>query len=137
MANTDNLKRGNPDTQFTSGRQAVENGRKGGLTRAANERKRKTLRETAEIMLQTELPDDVKAKLKDKGIDAADYSDAVIAYAIQSVMRGNSNMFGQLLKLMGEGSERIELQNLNDDSAAALDELFKENERKFNQSDQS
>ena len=80
--------------------------------------------------------EDVK-KLKDKGIDAADYSDAVIAYAIQSVMRGNSNMFGQLLKLMGEGSERIELQNLNDDSAAALDELFKENERKFNQSDQS
>lgn len=137
MANTDNLKRGNPDTQFQSGRKAVDAGRKGGIASGEAKRRKKTLRETAEIMLQTELPDDVKAKLKDKGIDAADYSDAVIAYAIQSVMRGNSNMFGQLLKLMGEGSERIELQNLNDDSAAALDELFKENERKFNQSDQS
>lgn len=30
MANTDNLKRGNPDTQFRSGREAVENGTKGG-----------------------------------------------------------------------------------------------------------
>lgn len=30
MANTDNLKKGNPDTQFRSGREAVENGTKGG-----------------------------------------------------------------------------------------------------------
>lgn len=28
--NNENLKKGNPDTQFRSGREAVENGRKGG-----------------------------------------------------------------------------------------------------------
>lgn len=30
MANTKNLKKGNPDTEFRSGREAVENGKKGG-----------------------------------------------------------------------------------------------------------
>ena len=43
MANDENLKKGNPDTQFKSGREAVENGRKGGIASGKSKRLRKTL----------------------------------------------------------------------------------------------
>lgn len=45
MANTDNLKRGNPDTQFRSGREAVENGRQGGKRSGEVRRENKLIRD--------------------------------------------------------------------------------------------
>lgn len=45
MANTENLKRGNPETQFKSGRKAVEAGRKGGKRSGEAKRERKLIRE--------------------------------------------------------------------------------------------
>lgn len=45
MANTDNLKRGNPDTQFRSGRQAVEAGRNGGIRSGEARRERKLIKD--------------------------------------------------------------------------------------------
>lgn len=40
MADNGNLRKGNPDTQFTSGRRAVEAGRKGGIASAVAKRKK-------------------------------------------------------------------------------------------------
>lgn len=45
MANNDNLKKGNPDTQFRSGREAVENGRKGGIASGEVRRERKLIKD--------------------------------------------------------------------------------------------
>lgn len=45
MANTDNLKKGNPDTQFRSGREAVENGTKGGIASGKSRREQATFRD--------------------------------------------------------------------------------------------
>lgn len=45
MANTDNLKRGNPDTQFRSGREAVENGRQGGIRSGEVRRENKLIKD--------------------------------------------------------------------------------------------
>lgn len=44
--NEKNLKRGNPATQFKSGREAAEAGRKGGQKSAENRKRKKELRET-------------------------------------------------------------------------------------------
>lgn len=55
--NNENLKRGNPDTQFKSGREAVENGRKGGKKAAENRKKRNELKQTMIDMLNAEYPD--------------------------------------------------------------------------------
>ena len=41
MANNNNLRKGNPDTQFKSGQKAVESGRKGGIASGKSKRKRK------------------------------------------------------------------------------------------------
>lgn len=51
MANSNNLKRGNPATQFSSGRVAVENGRKGGKAKAQKEKEKKAEQEENKTML--------------------------------------------------------------------------------------
>lgn len=108
----------------------VEEASKGGKNSGEARRKKKTLRETAEIMLACELPPDVKRKLKSNGLEAEDYKDAVIAAAIQSIIRGNSNMFGQFVKLMGEGSETINLE-VNDDSTKNMDNWLNDERNAF------
>ena len=108
----------------------VEEASKGGKNSGEARRKKKTLRETAEIMLACELPPDVKRKLKSNGLEADDYKDAVIAAAIQSIIRGNSNMFGQFVKLMGEGSETINLE-VNDDSTKNMDNWLNDERNAF------
>lgn len=45
MASTDNLKKGNPDTQFRSGREAVENGTKGGKASGKSRREQAAFRD--------------------------------------------------------------------------------------------
>lgn len=51
MANTKNLKRGNPDTQFKSGRDAADAGRKGGKASGVTKAKQKTMKEAAQLIL--------------------------------------------------------------------------------------
>ena len=46
-----NLKKGNPDTQFKSGRKAAENGKKGGIASGKAKREKKALKETLEELL--------------------------------------------------------------------------------------
>lgn len=58
MANTKNLKRGNPDTQFKSGREQVEISRKGGKASAASKAKQKTMKEAAQAILNGTYTDD-------------------------------------------------------------------------------
>lgn len=45
MANVNNLKRGNPATQFTSGQNAVENAKKSAAARKRNNAERKLIKE--------------------------------------------------------------------------------------------
>ena len=68
MANVNNLKKGNPDTQFKSGREAVENGRKGGKKKGENYRKRKEFKEAIKLALTVVVEED--KSVQDKGIEA-------------------------------------------------------------------
>lgn len=50
MANNSNLLQGNPATQFTSGRVAVENGKLGGEAKAENIKQRKQMQECLNLL---------------------------------------------------------------------------------------
>ena len=54
--NTQNLKRGNPETQFKSGRRAAEMGRKGGIQQGINNREKKLVRDYINDWLENEQP---------------------------------------------------------------------------------
>ena len=53
--NEQNLKRGNPDTQFRSGREAVENGTKGGIASGKSRREMKMIKEHLNQILDEEI----------------------------------------------------------------------------------
>lgn len=57
MANNENLLQGNPETQFVSGQEAVENGRKGGIASARAKRERKAMKDTLATLLSMPLKD--------------------------------------------------------------------------------
>jgi len=97
MADNGNLKKGNPDTQFTSGRVAVEMGRKGGYARAAQMRKKNALRKNLKWMLavKPELDAKQKANLKKSGYDPdAEYTveDLITIGLIQRAMKDDRSV---------------------------------------------
>ena len=58
MANIDNLKKGNPATQFKAGREQTEIARKGGIASGKAKREKKAMRETLETLLSMTLTND-------------------------------------------------------------------------------
>lgn len=54
IANTDNLKKGNPATQFKAGREQAEKARKAGIKSGEAKRRKKGIREAMQALLDTE-----------------------------------------------------------------------------------
>lgn len=112
--------------QFTQ-----EDRRRGGVASGEARRNKRSLRETMEILLQTELPAATKAELAAKGFQAESVMDAIVIGVIESAKKGNSQSFANIMKLLGEDSQRIELSNY-DDSAARLEEWFRQARKEYN-----
>lgn len=111
--------------QFTQ-----EDRRRGGVASGEARRNKRTLRETAEILLQTELPAEAKAELSAKGFECETVMDAIVAGVIESAISGNSQAFANIMKLLGEDSQRIEVSRF-DESAARLDEWLKQAQAEY------
>lgn len=109
----------------------AEDSRRGGIASGEARRNKRTLRETAEILLQTELPAEVKAELATKGFEAETVMDAIIAGVIESAISGNSQAFANIMKLLGEDSQRIEVSRY-DESAERLDAWFRQAQEEYN-----
>lgn len=91
----ENLKKGNPSTQFKSGRNAAENGRKGGIKSGEVKRQAKTAKEIAEAILNGE------HKLKDGG--TATGKEMILMKQLEkAVQEKNLESAKFLLKLAGE-----------------------------------
>lgn len=101
--NEQNLKRGNPDTQFKSGREAAENGRKGGIASGESKRERKTLREYLQIALDAEIKD------KNSGETYTKWQATAISIA-NGMAKGNVKMIDSGAKLLGEYVQKQEIE---------------------------
>lgn len=84
MANEQNLLRGNPDTQFKTGREQVEIARKGGIASGVARRKKKTLRELASIIAAAPVESSAtRKKLAKMGFEEEDMTnDALVTQAL-------------------------------------------------------
>ena len=85
--NNENLKKGNPDTQFRSGREAVENGRKGGKASGVSRSFKSALK--VKLKANPELYDDVVDMLADEALNGR-----------------NLKAVEMMLDLMGESAQR-------------------------------
>lgn len=98
MAHAENLKKGKA-TQFKSGKDAVENGRKAGVASGASRRRKRAMRQAAAMLLNTQIPMNergpfmgtVKTLLKTFGYtpDDATYQDALLAGIMLEAMKGD------------------------------------------------
>ena len=89
----DNLKRGNPSTQFVSGREAVENGKKGRKARSEKRKRRMSMGEAAQAAAKVPLNEIGINALRRRGldIDSVDPEDlqGVAALAMGQIRRSS------------------------------------------------
>lgn len=98
MANEENLKKGKA-TQFKSGKNAVENGRKAGVASGVARRRKRAMRQAAAALLDTPIPltersafmATVKNLLKTFGQDPenATYQDTMLASILLEAIKGD------------------------------------------------
>lgn len=109
--NEKNLKRGNPDTQFRSGREAVENGRKGGVASGVSRNLKSAVKK--EIKENPTLLDDIVQMLKDETFN-----------------KRNLKAAEMLIDLMGESVQRETLALRKKEVKLKENELKREHEEK-------
>lgn len=139
MANEENLKQGNPTTQYRSGREAVENGKKGDVASGKARRRKKLLKDTVNMLLALPMQEgrldrltDLKS-IKDKNITV---EEAMVLKQIQNAMKGDLRAFESIIALSeshktGEQTKAQETDNafieaLNGKAAEAWNDAEKE-----------
>jgi hypothetical protein len=140
VANEENLKQGNPTTQYRSGHEAVENGKKGGVASGRARRRKKLLKDTVNMLLALPMQEgqldrltDLKS-IKDKNITV---EEAMVLKQIQNAMKGDLKAFESIIALSeshnktGEQPKAQETDNafieaLNGKAAEAWNDAEKE-----------
>ena len=107
MANEQNLKKGNPETQFKSGRSAVENGRKGGLATAANRRRKNAFRKYLQEVLvcRPTLTDNDRRGIEKLGVNPEadlDVEALIVLGVAQKALAKDLRAVEMVLEYMGE-----------------------------------
>ena len=107
-------------TQFRSGEEAVENGRKGGIASGQARREKKTIQKILADLLDSEIKDSPQfAKLASKmGVESDKSVKDIFTYicVLNSVKSGNLGDLERLSKLLGE-------DNAKEHNNGILDEL--------------
>lgn len=120
MANEQNLAAGKA-TQFRSGEQAVEAGRKGGKKSGETRRRRKAFAEAFNVLLEREFTDHNGNRMQ--GVDA-------IAFKVfKEAMDGDMKAVQFLRDTVGEMPvQRVEVDTIDPQARAEMDELLGLNE---------
>lgn len=108
--------KGNPETQFQSGRQAVEAGRKGGIASGEAKRRRKTFAEAFEAFLASDHTD--KKGVTKNGLDIL--SEAVLGKAV----KGDLKAFELIRDTVGEKPvEKVAKVEISAETRSKVDAL--------------
>lgn len=127
LANEENLKKGAP-FRFRTGEQQVETARRGGIASGEARMRKKTMKETAKMLLDMEIPDaakELKAKLKVMGISEEDftYQSAVMVGILNQAMKGNTKAAAFLRDTVGENPMLMEEEGSS--LADAIEEAYR------------
>ncbi len=111
-------------TQFRSGEEAVENGRKGGIASGQARREKKTIQKILADLLDSEIKDSPQfAKLASKmGVESDKSIKDIFTYIclLNSVKNGNLGDLERLSKLLGEDNAKEQNNGILDELAEYL-----------------
>ena len=133
MANNGNLKRGNPETQFKSGQQAVECGRKGGIASGEAKRRKRDAKEIIEIFLSMNINNGKKADIEgiknfmDMQGKNITVEEAMHLKMVQKALKGDLNAYNMALSIIGDKpAEKVKVEaNVNPMAELTTEELRK------------
>lgn len=112
--------------QFRSGEEARENGRKGGINSGASRRRKRSMKEAADLFLSMPVTDTktynkmVRAGVNPEDID---YQMAVIIGMTTKAMKGDAKAAKVLIEMLGGTREEEAQQNTLDKLDSVLDEI--------------
>ena len=127
MANEQNLKRGNPATQITSGRMATEYQKKSVEKRNMNTEMRKRLEQLVKMTLKEGKADKIKSLADAKGANLT-VSDALLVKLVTMALSGNIKAMNKLMELIGMNSPEPKEapQGISDSFVNALNDSAEE-----------
>lgn len=112
MANNENLKKGNPETQFKSGRQAVECGRKGGIASGQAKKAKRDIKKAMEELLKSGVnnPKIAQSVAEMFGVkpETVTWLDSCVAGTVREAVKGNVKAMHEIRDIMGETSNEEE-----------------------------
>lgn len=119
MANEQNLK---PSEYHLSREEAKKGGKASGEAR----RRKKTMREALQNLLETQAADKIKAKMESAGLDMndADYQQVMLASQMLQAIKGNTRAAVWLSEIMGERIQNVKIDQKIDDSRKELEAYF-------------
>lgn len=124
----ENLKQGNPPTQFTSGQSAVENGRKGGLSTAAKKKARQREQEEWAELLSLAMDkgdaEDV-SYLKEAETKNLSVSKAMKVKLITEALKGNFRAYELIMRYAGAEEKEEDEQEQNNNETATDNSFIK------------
>lgn len=126
MANEENLKKGNPTTQYRSGREAVENGKKGGIASGKARRRKKQLKDTVNMLLALPLKEgqlDRLTNLQSIGGKNVTVEEAMVLKQIQKAMKGDINSFKSVIEISARDREEEKKETEKENKIYRIDPL--------------
>ena len=124
MANEENLR---PcEYKFTD-----EDRRKATKKRQENLKRKKSLRQTLEVMMETPMTDKMLKAMEKQGFDTDDvsYRVAVCYGLISKAVKGDVSAINQIAKLLGEDVTQIEMLKPTSETVKEMHEYFKSREK--------
>lgn len=112
--------------QFRSGEEARENGRKGGINSGASRRRKRSMKEAADLFLSMPVTDTktynkmVRAGVNPEDID---YQMAVVIGMTTKAIKGDAKAAKVLIEMLGGTREEEAQQNTLDKLDSVLDEI--------------
>lgn len=124
MANEGNLK------PVRTKSEARERGRNGGKASGEARRRKKTMRETAQLILDMQIPNaakELKAKLKAMGLTEDDftYQSAIMIGIVNQAMKGNTKAAAFLRDTVGENPMMLQEES-SSSLADAIEDAYRE-----------
>ena len=122
MANIKNLKRGNKQTQFKSGREAAENGKKGGIASGKSRREKKTIQKILTEYLNQDVSSQkaMKKIATECGVSEKQSIKELVAVAcvLNTIKRGGDvDKLLKLCELLGEDNNAQEIEDISEAEA--------------------
>lgn len=104
--------------------------RAGGKASGVARRKRKSMKEALELIMEMQATDANKKKMAKKGIDVETNEDVMAAAMTLAAMAGDTKAYSAIANVRGENKQQIEVSASDDKFAEVLDQWKDKREKK-------